>query len=159
NVILLFLLLQRATGFTWRSLAVAALFAVHPINVESVAWVAERKNVLSMMFFLLAMLAYGAYARRPSLGRYGAVALFFALGLMAKPQVITLPFVLLLWDYWPLGRLHFSAANHDQTDNDQSDNAMRTPLSRLVLEKLPLLALSASSAVITMHVQRAGEAT
>ena len=101
---LLFLLLQSATGFTWRSLMVAALFALHPVNVESVAWVAERKTVLSMMFFLLALMAYGWYAERPSVQRYGSVALLFALALMAKPQVITFPFVLLLWDYWPLQR-------------------------------------------------------
>src|SRR5271165_5013788 len=84
---------------------VAALFALHPINVETVAWIAERKNVLSMLFFLLALGAYGWYARRPSVGRYLVVALLFALGLMAKPQVITFPFVLLLWDYWPLRRM------------------------------------------------------
>ena len=92
NAVLLFLLLQSATGFTWRSLMVAALFALHPVNVESVAWVAERKNVLSMMFFLLALLAYGWYAQRPSARRYSCVALLFILGLMAKPQIITLPF-------------------------------------------------------------------
>ena len=103
NAVLLFLLLQSATGFRWRSLMVAALFALHPMNVESVAWSAERKNVLSMMFFLLAFLAYGWYARRPGLRRYATVAGFFALALLSKPQVVTFPFLLLLWDYWPLG--------------------------------------------------------
>jgi protein O-mannosyl-transferase len=153
NTILLFLLLQRATGFPWRSLMVAALFAVHPVNVESVAWAAERKNVLSMMFFLLAMLAYGAYVRRPSLRSYSLVVLSFALGLMAKPQVITLPCVLLLWDYWPLQRLSFSAAGQDS-----SGAAAGKSFSWLVLEKVPLFALAAASAVITMHAQRAGYA-
>src|SRR6202521_6406849 len=104
NAVLLFLLLQSATGFRWRSLMVAALFALHPINVESVAWAAERKNVLSTMFFLLALYAYVWYARRPGLRRYAAVAFFFALALLSKPQVIALSFLLLLWDYWPLRR-------------------------------------------------------
>lgn len=105
NGVLLYLLLQGSTGFRWRSLAVAALFALHPINVESVAWVAERKNVLSMLFFLLALNGYVWYARRPSVSRYGAVACSYALALLSKPQVITFPFLLLLWDYWPLRRI------------------------------------------------------
>src|SRR5271155_4043666 len=105
NAVLLFLLLQSATGFRWRSLMVAALFALHPMNVESVAWAAERKNVLSMTFFLLALYAYGWYARRPGLGRYSAVASLFTLALLAKPQVITFPFLLILLDYWPLYRV------------------------------------------------------
>ena len=105
NAVLLFLLLHSATGFRWRSLMVAALFALHPVNVESVAWAAERKNVLSMTFFLLALLAYDWYARKPEVRRYAVVAFVFALGLLAKPQVITFPFLLLLWDYWPLGRI------------------------------------------------------
>src|SRR5450759_972001 len=84
---------------------VAGVFALHPINVQTVAWVAERKNLLSMLFFLLALGAYRWYARKPRVGSYAVVALLFALGLMAKPQVITLPCVLLLWDYWPLRRM------------------------------------------------------
>src|SRR5579872_6107381 len=105
NAILLFLLLQSATGLAWPSLLVAALFALHPVNVESVAWAAERKNVLSMLFFLLAMLAYCAYLRRRSVGRYLRVTCLFALALMSKPQVITFPCVLLLLDFWPLRRI------------------------------------------------------
>ena len=105
NVLLLFWVLREATGFTGRSWMVAALFALHPINVESVAWISERKNLLSMLFFLLALGAYRWYVREPRTIRYAVVAAFFALGLMAKPQVITLPFVLLLWDYWPLRRM------------------------------------------------------
>src|SRR6266852_9914278 len=104
NAVLLFLLLLSATGFRWRSLMVAALFALHPMNVESVAWAAERKNVLSMLFFLLALHAYIRYARKPSLFRYAAVFFLFALGLLSKAQVITLPVLLLLLDYWPLRR-------------------------------------------------------
>ena len=105
NAVLLFLLLVEATQRTWPSLIAAAIFAVHPLNVESVAWAAERKNVLSMLFLLLAFWAYQRYASKPSIARYGALFFLFACGLMAKPQVITLPFLLLLWDYWPLRRL------------------------------------------------------
>lgn len=146
NAVLLFLLLQSAAGFTWRSLMVAALFALHPVNVESVAWASERKNVLSMMFLLLAFQAYGWYARRPAAGRYALVAGLFACGLMSKPQVITLPFLLLLWDYWPLGR-YASAAGR------QIANA-----SALLLEKVPLFLMSLASAVVTMRAQKAGGA-
>src|SRR5271165_4685809 len=96
NAVLLFLLLRRATSATWPSFLVAMLFALHPVNVESVAWAAERKNVLSMMFFLLALHAYDRYARAGERRLYLPVAVFFALGLMAKPQIVTLPFVLLL---------------------------------------------------------------
>ena len=106
NTALLFWVLKRATGYTGRSFMVAALFAIHPMNVEPVAWVAELKTMLSMTFFLLALAAYGWYARAPQNdGRYAMVALLFGMGLTAKPQIITLPFVLLLWDYWPLQRM------------------------------------------------------
>ena len=105
NVLLLFYVLWRATGFAGRSFFVAGLFALHPVNVESVVWIAERKNLLSMLFFLLALGAYRWYVREPRVTHYVVVALLFALGLMAKPQVITFPFVLLLWDYWPLRRM------------------------------------------------------
>src|SRR6202007_3229435 len=105
NSVLLFLLLQWVTKRMGPSLLVAALFALHPVNVESVAWAAERKNVLSTLFFFLALHAYDGYARTGRRSLYWAVNVCFALGLMAKPQVVTLPFVLLLWDYWPLQRL------------------------------------------------------
>ena len=150
NAMLLFLILQRATGFTWRSFAVAALFALHPINVESVAWASERKNVLSMLFFLLALGAYGWYVRKPEVRRYLVVAALFALGLMAKPQVITFPLVLLLWDYWPLGRVG--------STHEFSNKVAQRGFSSLVIEKLPLFALSAASAIITMKAQSAGGA-
>src|SRR5208282_1190066 len=158
NVVLLFLLLENATGFRWRSLMVAALFALHPINVESVAWAAERKNVLSMLFFLLALYAYGWYGRGLSLGkaglgksgllRYAAVVCCFALALLSKPQVIAFPFLLLLWDYWPLCRIGAAGGA----------NASRWWSGWLVLEKTPLLLLSAASAVVTMKAQKAGGA-
>src|SRR5881397_3427216 len=104
-VVLLFFVLQQMTGAIWRSAFVAALFAIHPLHVESVAWVAERKDVLSGVFFTLTLLAYVHYARAPSIWRYVTVALTFALGLMSKPMLVTLPFVLLLLDYWPLKRI------------------------------------------------------
>src|SRR5450755_3529933 len=150
NVILLFLLLMWATNRLGPSLFVAALFALHPINVESVAWVAERKNVLCTFFFFAALIAYCWYARKPDWRRYLAFAGLFALGLMSKPMVITLPFVLLVMDYWPLNRIQGSPSG--------KLGIPQAPLSKLVIEKLPLLALSAASAVITMQAQRAGGA-
>ncbi len=151
NAMLLFWVLWRATGYAGRSAMVAALFALHPINVESVAWIAERKNLLSMMFFLLALGAYRWYARKPRVAPYLVVAGLYALGLMAKPQVITLPFVLLLWDYWPLQRMSPAAAGPAAKDGEAVIPSK--PFSWLVLEKLPLLALSVASAVITVHAQ------
>jgi tetratricopeptide (TPR) repeat protein len=149
NVVLLFLLLQWATGLTGRSFLVAALFAVHPINVESVAWIAERKNVLSTLFLLLTIGAYGWYARKPSVQRYLAVAALFALALTSKPMVVTLPCALLLLDFWPLNRV---------AGWSTPANIPQQSLSRLVLEKLPLLALSAGDAFLTMVAQRKGGA-
>jgi Flp pilus assembly protein TadD len=158
NALLLFLILQWFTGYTARSLMVAALFAVHPLNVESVAWVAERKNVLCMLFFLLAIAAYGWYVRRPGVARYLLVAALFAMALMSKPMAITLPFLLLLLDDWPLGRMRM-AADANWRDEARLRFASETQsLTTLCLEKLPLLALSAGSAVITMFAQRAGGA-
>jgi tetratricopeptide (TPR) repeat protein len=150
NAVLLFLLLQSATGFRWRSLMVAALFALHPMNVESVAWAAERKNVLSVLFFLLALYAYVWYGRRPGLRRYAAVAFFFTLSLLSKPQAVTFPFLLLLWDYWPLRRFGASVLDGPA---EQVENSSRFGVGRLVLEKVPLLLLSAASAVVTMKAQ------
>ena len=155
NVLLLFWVLLQATGFAGRSFVVAGLFALHPVNVDSVAWIAERKNLLSMLFFLLALAAYQWYAREPRIYRYAAVALLFALGLMAKPQVITFPFVLLLWDYWPLQRM--IATDHGAPlRTAQIAPVPSKSLSWLVVEKLPLLALSAASALVTMRAQEAG---
>jgi tetratricopeptide (TPR) repeat protein len=159
NAVLLFLLLWRATGLTWPSLFVGALFALHPINVESVAWVAERKNVLSMTFFLLALYAYDRYARTGKRSLYAWVAILFAMGLMAKPQIVTLPFVLLLWDYWPLQRLRLSQA-HAEAAVVVGSSASPAPRSFgfLVWEKWPLFILAAADSVITVIAQRAGAA-
>lgn len=151
NVMLLFLLLMWSTGRLRPSLFVAALFAIHPINVESVAWVAERKNILCTMFFFLTLWAYGCYAQKPGWKRYLAVAALFAAGLASKPMVITLPFALLLLDYWPLRRLREANAPAERS-------TPTFPWSRPVLEKLPLLALSVASAIITMDAQQAGGA-
>jgi tetratricopeptide (TPR) repeat protein len=148
NAVLLFLFLQSATGFRWRALMVGALFALHPINVESVAWASERKNVLSTLFFLLALYAYVWYARQPGLRRYSLVAGAFALSLLCKPQVITFPCLLWLLDYWPLRRISVTPGPGDPSPSWWK--------RWLVLEKAPLLALSAASAFVTMKAQRAG---
>ena len=172
NAVLLFLILESATGLAWRSLVVAALFALHPINVESVAWISERKNVLSMLFFLLALAAYGWYTRRPGVGRYMAVTLAYALGLMSKAQVITFPFALLLLDYWPLGRFRQSSwqssgqglGRPNEADRELAGGPARGPsffgpssfgrsFGSLIWEKVPWFALSAVSAVITMKAE------
>jgi protein O-mannosyl-transferase len=155
NAVLLFLLLAGATKRVGPSLLVAALFALHPLNVESVAWVAERKNVLSTLFFILAIGAYVWYAQKPGWRRYLLVAALFAAGLMAKPMVITLPFVLLLLDYWPLCRMW---PHGTESGNPTSNGVPRLWFSRLLLEKVPLLFLSAASAWITLKTQRSGHA-
>jgi tetratricopeptide (TPR) repeat protein len=158
DAVLLFWVLLRATGYLGRSAMVAGLFALHPINVESVVWIAERKNVLSMVFFLLALAAYRWYAVHPRVDRYLVVAFLFVLGLMSKPQVITLPFVLLLWDYWPLQRM-FAGTREDSSGVTATVAEIPArKFSWLILEKLPLLALSAAGGVITVKAQRAGGA-
>jgi len=153
NTLLIFLLLSRATGARWRSVVVALLFGLHPINVESVAWIAERKNVLCMFFMLLTLWAYGWYARRPRVERYLAVAALFVLALAAKPMAVTLPFVLLLVDFWPLQRV---ASLQPKTEPFAVPQAS---LTRLAVEKVPLLLLSVASSVITMIAQKAAVAT
>ena len=156
NAVLLFLLLEWVTKRVGPSLLVAALFALHPLNVESVAWVAERKNVLSTLFFFLTIAAYAWYARKPEWQRYLLVAALFAAGLMAKPMVITLPFVLLLLDYWPLERMQLGGP---ESDSATSTGAPRVALSKLLLEKIPLLFLSAASAWLTLIAQRPAKRT
>ena len=146
NSILVFLLFVRMTGARWRSALLAALFALHPVHVESVAWVAERKDVLSTFFGLLALLAYVSFARRSGGWRYAAVLICFALSLMAKPMLVTLPFAMLLLDYWPLRRLAAEAPGGAAS------------IRALVLEKAPLIALSAASSVVTVVAQRSGGA-
>ena len=144
SVLLLFLVLKQMTGGIWQSAVVAGLFAIHPLHVESVAWIAERKDVLSAVFFMLTLAAYARYVRAPSAPRYLLVALFFAFGLMSKPMLVTLPFVLLLLDYWPLGRI-----------GDQKSE-VGSRLRRLITEKIPLFALSALSCIATLLTQRQG---
>ncbi len=153
NALLLFLLLKRITGSLWRSAFVAALFAVHPLHVESVAWLSERKDVLSTLFFLLTLWSYASYTGRlqpppalPPTGRfrgfsYGLALVWFALGLMSKPMLVTLPCVLLLLDFWPLGRM-----------------TQRATFGKLLIEKLPFFALAAASSAATFLVQRASGA-
>jgi len=138
-VLLLFLVLRATTGSIWRSAFVAAIFAIHPLRVESVAWISERKDVLSAVFFMLTLGAYARYARQPSLQRYVTMSIFFALGLMSKPMLVTVPFVLLLLDYWPLGRF-----------------AGRGTSRRIIFEKVPLVALSIALCATTFWAQTRG---
>ncbi|MDA2933643.1 hypothetical protein MYX82_04810, partial [Acidobacteria bacterium AH-259-D05] len=144
NVLLLFAVLQQMTGAVWRSAVVAALFGLHPLNVESVAWVAERKNVLSTLFWLLTMWAYVGYVRRPGWNRYLGMMGLLVLGLMAKQMLVTLPFVLLLLDYWPLGRL------------GEDWQEFRERLPRLVVEKLPLFVPVGVASVLTILAAQTG---
>ena len=144
TTLLLFAALRRLTLAFWRSAFVAALFGLHPLHVESVAWVAERKDVLSGLFWMLTLWSYAVYAERPSSWRYLQVALYFAIGLLAKPMLVTLPVVLLLLDYWPLGRFR-------STDSGRSIDATR--IGRLFLEKMPLGVLAAGSCWITIVAQ------
>jgi hypothetical protein len=143
NTLLLFWMLLRMTAAPGRSCVVAALFAVHPLHVESVVWVAERKDVLSTLFWMLTLSAYVLYVQHPRWSRYLAVVTVFALGLIAKPMLVTLPFVLLLLDFWPLGRVSFQT---------------RSNLPKLIGEKVPLLILAAMSSVVTVIVQQSGGA-
>lgn len=144
NSALLFLFVYLATGTVWQSALVATLFAIHPINVESVAWIAERKNVLSSFFVLLSMIAYIFYARHPSAGKYGLVAILFTLGLTAKPMLVTFPLILLLLDYWPLQRMSLPV-NSPPVPGTRDSRSLHPPkqaLSFLLLEKTPLAMLS-----------------
>jgi tetratricopeptide (TPR) repeat protein len=152
DAVLLFLLLKRATGFTGRSFMVAALFAFHPVQVENVAWVSERKTMLSALFFFLALGAYYWYARQPRGRRMAVVALLFGLGVLAKPQVIILPFVLLLWDYWPLRRMS-STTPDTSTNVGEVLPAKRFPA--LLTEKIPLFFIAGVDALLTMRAQHA----
>jgi tetratricopeptide (TPR) repeat protein len=154
--LVLFLALRRMTGAVGRSAVVAALFAVHPAHVESVAWVAERKDVLSGLLWMLTLLAYAWYAERPGVGRYLLVLLAFALGLLAKPMLVTLPFVLLLLDYWPLGRVG-APFSRERPASAGPALAGRSRLN-VLLEKLPLFALTAAACLVTVYAQEKGGA-
>lgn len=152
NVILLFFWLRAVSDMVWRSALVAGLFAVHPLALESVAFIAERKNVLSTLFFILTLSAYAWYVRRPSVHRYLVVVLAFVLGLMSKPMLVTVPFVLLLLDFWPFRRRSLSQPTSSSGNQSEIISGVQ-PFSHLVLEKLPLLLLSAASSLLTMKAQ------
>jgi len=149
NSLLLFLLLKRMTGALWPSAFVAAVFALHPLRVESVAWASERKDVLSVFFLILTIAAYIRYVRCQCIRRYCLVVLTFCLGLMAKPMLVTLPFVLFLLDYWPLNRFGLQ----------KQDKPKVSSISHLIAEKIPLLVLAAISSIVTLVVQSSAGAT
>jgi tetratricopeptide (TPR) repeat protein len=157
NTVMLFLLLLRMTGAYWQSVFVAALFALHPLHVESVAWVAERKDVLCAFFWMLTLLLYSWYAKRPGRRMYLLTLCSFALGLMSKPMLVTLPLVLLLMDYWPLGRLQFSKAGLITRQGADPESQKPVPWS-LILEKAPFIALAAASSIVTLYAQHEGGA-
>jgi len=158
NTLLLFFILQRMTGALWRSGLVAAFFALHPLHVESVAWVAERKDVLSTLFWLLTMWGYIWYVERPRLTRYLLTLLAFTLGLMTKPMLVTMPCVLLLLDYWPLKRFQLSQPGGDTPATTGIFKEQGVPFLRLLLEKTPFFALAAASSIVTFLAQRSGGA-
>jgi len=151
NTLLLFLVFKKMTGTMWRSAFAAAMFAVHPLHVESVAWIAERKDVLSTLFWISTIWAYARYAECPGFIRYLLIMIFFILGLMAKPMLVTLPFVLLLLDYWPLGRLQLGRTASEPEICRRTDSALS-----LIIEKLPLLGLAAFSCVMTFISEQSG---
>jgi tetratricopeptide (TPR) repeat protein len=161
STILLFWFLLRTTRAIWPSAFVAALFAIHPLHVESVAWIAERKDVLSTMFLMLTLLAYAAYAYRPATWRYGVVMLVFALGLLAKPMLVTLPVLLLLLDVWPLKRTSFAAlialvSPGARARLEPVEGV--APARALLIEKAPMLALVLVSSIATVIAQQHGGA-
>ena len=173
NVLLLFILFRHLTGKIWHSGFVAMLFAIHPLHVESVAWVAERKDLLSAFFWILTMGGYVHYTQKPSIGRYISVVLAYMAGLLAKPMLVTLPLVLLLLDYWPLGRVSSikdlyrndgsrhgktgdaGTSSHPRVDRKKTGRRtlMKTLYSNPVLDKIPLLALAAASSIVTLTAQ------
>jgi Tfp pilus assembly protein PilF len=152
STVLLFLALRLMTGAIWRSSLVAYLFALHPLHVESVAWIAERKDVLSGFFWMTTCLAYGWYAAKPGLLRYLVTLVAFALGLLAKPMLVTLPFVLLLLDYWPLGR--GTRGRQGEREKDTAGARRLAVFSPLLLEKAPFLALAAGCCAMTVFAQQ-----
>ena len=156
--LLLFLLLRQMTGAFWRSALVAAIFAIHPLRAESVAWVAERKDVLSAVFFMLTIGAYARYARQPGLGRYLTTTALLACGLLSKPMLVTVPFVLLLLDYWPLERSLQSSVILSEAGRSRRTSSFTLPipkqsLRKLIFEKIPLVILSVPTAIATFLIQ------
>jgi len=158
NAVLLFIVLTRMTGARWRSGFAAALFAFHPLHVESVAWVAERKDVLSTFFWILTIWMYARYVERPGLSRYMLPLFTMALGLMAKPMLVTLPFVLLLLDYWPLARFRPSQTGGQSSATTRTFKELVSPFLRLFLEKIPFFVLASASSIVTFLVQKGGGA-
>jgi Tfp pilus assembly protein PilF len=162
NTLLLFLVLRRMSGSVWASFFVSAAFAIHPLHVESVAWVAERKDVLSGFFWILTMAVYARYVEQPCIKRYLLVVLTFCLGLMSKPMTVTLPFVLLLLDYWPLDRFQWGRQSRrgtsPQTKSAKGGYQKVSPWS-LIREKIPLFVLAAVLCIITFVVQQQGKPT
>src|SRR5256886_8599670 len=164
NTLLLFWFLLRTTHARWSSALVAALFALHPLHVESVAWASERKDTLSTFFGLLSLIAYTRYAVAPSIRRYAWVAIILAMGLMAKPMLVTWPFVMLLLDYWPLGRFSVATALGRRSGAEAANHvgaprhSEAATVGRLIVEKLPLFALVVASAVVTFLAQSHGGA-
>ena len=159
NSILLFLVFRQMTGAIWRSAFVATMFALHPMNVESVAWLAERKNVLSAFFWLITMLTYIHYSKRPSVFRYFPILFVYTLGLMSKPMLATLPFVLILLDHWPLRRINLShsGSNNQKTSKSNNTEFQRSSTFHLALEKIPMLILSAASIFLSsLAIHRLG---
>jgi Tfp pilus assembly protein PilF len=152
NTLLLFFIFKRISGSRWKSASLAALFALHPLHVESVAWVAERKDVLCTFFWMLALWSYSRYVESPRPGKYLLLVFFYIMGLMAKPMIVTLPFVLLLLDYWPLKRFGPGFSGNE-------NSAIQRPFhSGLILEKIPLFLLSAGSGIVTYLAQKSGGA-
>jgi len=161
NTLLLLVVLKKMTGAFWPSVFVAAAFGLHPMHVESVAWIAERKDVLSTFFLLLTLVAYAGYVKRPCAIRYFATLMIFALGLMAKPMLVTLPFVMLLLDYWPLNR--FESVQHVKKSGRQVSQSVpvtnkHSILYRCIIEKIPFVGLSVVSSIVTVIVQRSSGA-
>jgi Tfp pilus assembly protein PilF len=157
NTVLLFLVFSKMTGAQWQSAFVASVFALHPTHIESVAWIAERKDVLSAFLWMMTIWAYIWYTKKPEFKRFIPTIVSLALGLMAKPMLVTLPFVLLLLDFWPLKRMHINKISPGNSSKEKSSGKISgIPVSRLIVEKLPLIALVVASSIITFIVQRQG---
>ena len=157
NTLLLFLVLRESTGRRWPSFLVAGLFALHPLHVESVAWISERKDVLSTFFWMLTILAYIRYVQRPTFHLYLLTLFLFVCGLLAKPMLVTLPFVLLLFDYWPLGRIR-SGGRYPIKVAQGNLYGAPMPTGHLVWEKIPFFVLAAASSIVTFLAQAEGRA-
>ena len=155
NSLLVFFLLDRLTNDSWKSIIVAALFALHPLHVESVAWISERKDLLCSFFWMVAIIFYCGYVKNKSIYQYFMALLSFMFGLLSKPMIITLPLTLLLLDFWPLRRVNFKGG----LIKDGTFNFPQTHLGSLLLEKLPFFIFSAASGLVAIYSQKYGEIT